>query len=150
MCFSNEFFDALPIHIFHRNSAGWDEILVDAVDLGDDVQFRFVRSRGVTAAMRMLQVEQRYAAVAQGETIELCPEAGRIASLLAGALRRSGGLFITFDYGRHSATGASLRVASFPRSFDAMGRPYMDIEFFPLRWRRLVPLISALMSIFRH
>lgn len=110
--FSNEFFDALPIHVFQRAPQGWDEVLVDSMDLGDDVQFRLVKSHGVTAALKMLDIEQRFAHLASGESIEVCPEANRITSIIADALLKSGGLFLAVDYGGFQPAKNSLRVCS--------------------------------------
>lgn len=116
ICVSNEFFDALPIHIFSRGDNSWEEVLIDGIDAGDDIHFRFVRSNGVTASMKILQIMQRYARIPIGQTIEVCPESIRIATMISDIIGRSGGLFLTADYGSKETPTSSIRVCNNFRS----------------------------------
>ncbi|PJF17573.1 Hop2 meiotic double strand DNA break repair, partial [Paramicrosporidium saccamoebae] len=71
-----------------------DEVLVDGLDVGDDVQFRLVKSSGATSPMRILKVETRYEGIEIGSSIEIAPESLRIAKHFANLICRSGGIFV--------------------------------------------------------
>jgi SAM-dependent MidA family methyltransferase len=102
--------------MFHRESSGWREVLVDGLDAGDDVQFRFVKSSGATSPMRILKLETRYEGVKVGDSIEIAPESLRIARHFANLISRSGGMFVTVDYGSFDNPGNTLRVICIQRN----------------------------------
>lgn len=107
VCFANEFFDALPIHIFRHEEGSWRELLVDAIDLGDDARFRLVQSAGPTAASQLYKLAQT---PAPPNIAEISPETERSCGLIAQSLARRGGLFFCVDYGAPRSDQISLRV----------------------------------------
>lgn len=111
VCISNEFFDALPVYIFRRTEQQqWREMLVDGLDVGDDIEFRMVSSPGPTANSVFFKLDQTIETKA-GSWVEVCPEAKRTCEQFADLLARSGGMFITVDYGyTGQLNGPSLRV----------------------------------------
>lgn len=107
VCFSNEFFDALPVHLFHHASDSWRELLVDAIDVGDDAAFRFVQSPGPTAATQFFKIASHHP---PRDCLEVSPETSYCCKLISQHLSKHKGLFFCADYGSTSAGGMSLRV----------------------------------------
>lgn len=87
---SNEFFDALPIHILGRkcgSNGRWRELLVDALDYGEDIKFKLGIAEGSGEEL--------------SEFKEFSPETERISLFLIEKLLKKSinSLFITADYG---------------------------------------------------
>ncbi|MDZ7904687.1 MAG: SAM-dependent methyltransferase [Cypionkella sp.] len=66
---ANEFFDALPIRQFHREGAGWAEVVGGAGR-------RSPEDFGKTAPMQVAALAHRLADTPQGAVVEYCPAAG--------------------------------------------------------------------------
>lgn len=99
---SNEFFDALPIHILGRkgsvdggSGAGvdrrWRDLLVDGIDYGEDIKFRLIGDAVAGGAREECCTE----------FMEVSPETERISLFLIEELlkKSTNSLFITADYG---------------------------------------------------
>lgn len=113
--FSNEFYDALPIYTFQMDTdLKWKEILIDGLDVGDDIEFRFVRSQQETPMAKLLKLENL--TTDAGQFIEFCPEARRINELIAAHILSRGGIFVAADYGNDISIRdkPSLRVHFWP------------------------------------
>ncbi len=106
--YSNEFFDALPIHLFMRDhKEGWKDVLIDSLDAGDDVAFRFVTAPNPSplADLFKLHHEDNYD--------EVSIDAKIVNDLISRHLLGNGGLYVCIDYGRvgqKSLNNFTLRV----------------------------------------
>ncbi|CAH1978266.1 unnamed protein product [Acanthoscelides obtectus] len=101
---AHEFFDALPIHKFHKVHGNFKEVLID-IDTKDDpdikgeYKFRYVLSRNDTPMLQVL--------ITKGETrdhVEVAPDSIRISKLIAERIKKLGGVALICDYG-HFGTG---------------------------------------------
>lgn len=99
---ANEFFDALPIRQFHREGAGWAEVVVGAK--GDDLTF------GKTAPMQVDALSARAASTAQGEVVEYCPAATRIMAQIGARIAAHGGAALIVDYGAWGGFGDTFQA----------------------------------------
>jgi SAM-dependent MidA family methyltransferase len=90
--FSNEFFDALPVHSVERGGEGWVEQFVDAA--GDRFEWR----EGNVSDSRIEQYANRYCPeIAEGQKVEVNLGALDHLETISRALRR--GYILTIDYG---------------------------------------------------
>ncbi len=91
--YSNEFFDALPVHLVERSADGLAEWLVDSRNDG----FRWIE-RGCPAEPIVAEYVDKYAAgLAEGDRIEVNLKALDQLEHIAGALHH--GYILTIDYG---------------------------------------------------
>lgn len=113
---ANEFFDALPIRQFHREGAGWAEVVVGAA--GGDLVF------GKTAPMQLPALDHRLHSTPQGVVVEYCPAAAGVMAAVALQLAGQGGAALIVDYGAWGGTGdtfQALRAHGFAPLLDAPG-----------------------------
>jgi NADH dehydrogenase [ubiquinone] 1 alpha subcomplex assembly factor 7 len=145
---AQEFFDALPVHVFQRMPDGrWREQLVD-VNRSEDVEgqtshlhFRFVLAPGDTPATAVYG--PRYLHSEGPETVELCAEGISIAEELSSRVSQSGGAALIVDYGNDVGSGTaqpkpSLRAITKHKMASVLFRPGLsdvtaDVNFSHLR-----------------
>lgn len=110
---AQEFFDALPVHVFKRserdltNHLGWKELLVSIDSSG-----KFSLIEAETKNIERLCLNTNFPDWPAGKTLELSPESWRIAHLIRQLLRETAawGEGIIIDYGRFGPSQHSLRV----------------------------------------
>ena len=109
---ANEFFDALPVHVYQRTPEGWRERLVALDPAG--AGFQFVLSAalplpgGLEAAARSV--------------VEVAPAALRTVQSIAARIVRHGGAALIVDYGpAASAPGESLQAMRAHRPVPVLG-----------------------------
>ena len=96
---ANEFFDALPVHKFVKNSDSkdWEEVLVDAQ--GEDL--RFVKAKSRTIANQYIDNDDFYTTM---EACEISPRSGIIMEAMAERIADEGGAALIADYGYAGST----------------------------------------------
>lgn len=110
---ANEFFDALPVHLF-RFEQVWREVLIDAKDTGDDVHFRLVSSKSPSPMLQLMQRNfhlttgrfQTPLSVGSTTYAEYSATSDAIYQSIAQLLSRTGGLFVAVDYGQQEFDGS--------------------------------------------
>jgi SAM-dependent MidA family methyltransferase len=110
---ANEFFDALPIRSFQRAGAGWRERMV-----GPGLRPGLSPVAEVAALRHRLDV-------AEGQIVELCPQAPAIMAEIAGRIARHGGAAWIVDYGEWESLGdtfQALRANAFTDPFADPGQ----------------------------
>lgn len=117
---AQEFFDALPVHVFQRAPGGvWRERLVDVQGDADPgpFHFRFVLAPGATPASAMLDsfVQEVGGETGRdsGDVIELSIEAMAVIEKMARCIAQRGGAALLVDYGADSgftSAGNTLRA----------------------------------------
>jgi NADH dehydrogenase [ubiquinone] 1 alpha subcomplex assembly factor 7 len=112
---ANEFFDALPVRQFLRDGAGWSERLV-ALD-GE----RLTWGRGAPAPQPALA--HRLDDTRDGDLVELCAAAPRIAAQLAGRITAHGGAALIVDYGGWRSRGDTLQALCAHKAVDPLAAP---------------------------
>lgn len=120
---AQEFFDALPIHVFkvhallkarrgfkkQKSLGGWREILVSA----SRSEQRLCLVEESTSAVQQYRVDQSFASLAEGQTVEISPESWKVCHQMRRVLDRCGrGEGIIVDYGRFGPSHSTLRVGS--------------------------------------
>ena len=119
---ANEFFDALPIQQFVRCEGAWHERLIDVAPGGEGLSF-------VLGPAADPPVELSFAASARdGDILELCPEAerlaGHIAARLAAPASGCGSAALIVDYGpARSGFGDTLQAVGGHRIVDPLTAP---------------------------
>lgn len=93
---AHEFFDALPVHKFERNSCdnSLREILID-IDPNTEENFRFVISRAETPICKVLKTE----IIDERSNFEYSMETEKILNLLSERFISYGGFGLIIDYG---------------------------------------------------
>lgn len=117
---ANEFFDALPIHVFEKENDGWHEIFVDAAPpngvtlhpqphdgLAPTQTLRFAKGRQVTP-VPFITSNPRFSSLPLGSRIEYSRASVGVMRSIA-ELMADGGLGLVIDYGAEHAFSSSLR-----------------------------------------
>lgn len=112
---ANEFFDALPVHQFLRDGAGWRERLVG---LQDDVLHL-----GLGPAAPQPALQHRLEDTRDGDLVELCPVAGPILSEVARRIAGHGGVALIVDYGDWRSLGDTLQALRGHERSDILSDP---------------------------
>lgn len=99
---ANEFFDALPIRQFTRDTAGWREHLVGLTD--GRLSF------GLSAAAPLAMLNHRLNDTEPGDIVEVCPAAPVIIEQIAQRIAAHGGAAILIDYGNWRSNGDTLQA----------------------------------------
>lgn len=94
---ANEFFDALPIRQFRRETTGWSECHIGLDEEGGD--FRFVFRPVPARTLEDLFPANRLAGIAPGGIIEANEAARAIMTAIARRLAEEGGAALIIDYG---------------------------------------------------
>ncbi|WP_370584784.1 class I SAM-dependent methyltransferase [Paracoccus sp. IB05] len=98
---ANEFFDALPIRQFTRQSGGWAETMIG---LSGEALTPGRAPPGPLAALDHRQD------ISEGSLVEICPAAAPIMAEISGRIRRHGGLALIVDYGGWQSLGDTFQA----------------------------------------
>lgn len=102
---ANEFFDALPVRQFVKESDGWHELMVGITD----GELDFINSEKIFS-----EEEIGYYELAGKDRIETCISAVEIISKIAGHIENYGGAAIIIDYGyTGGSNGNSLQAVKY-------------------------------------
>ena len=112
---ANEFFDALPIRQFHREGAGWAEVMVGAD--GETLTF------GKTAPMQVPALERRLKNTREGEVVEFCPAAPPIMEAISQRIAAHGGAALIVDYGAWNGVGDTFQALRSHKFTDPLAEP---------------------------
>jgi NADH dehydrogenase [ubiquinone] 1 alpha subcomplex assembly factor 7 len=132
---ANEFFDALPIQQYVRQSHAWHERLVGLDDTGALV----FKTTQTPATMRLLDSLFPYAG--EGEIAEICPAAHEVIATIGARFRANPGAGLIIDYGHStSGTGDTLQAVAKHQYADPLARPgeadiTAHVDFAALRQR---------------
>ena len=112
---ANEFFDALPIRQFRRNSTGWEEILVgcDANGL----------CFGKAAPQPYHFLAHRLEDTAPGMIVEYCPALPSIVAQISQRIADFGGVALIIDYGDWRSQGDTLQAVYQHQHADPLAAP---------------------------
>ncbi|KAM9998307.1 hypothetical protein ACTFIY_007976 [Dictyostelium cf. discoideum] len=122
---AQEFFDALPIHVFRfsREKNDWCEVLVDE-DITEHGEYylRFVQSKGptlMTTAVKHLLPEFGL----EGYQVELGLAGLAISQQIANRIDKSGGAALIIDYGYDKIVKSSLQAIRDHEFVDILDKP---------------------------
>jgi len=99
---ANEFFDALPIRQFQRQGQGWAEHVVTTD--GDALAF------ALTTPLPLPELAHRLEDTADGDIVELSPEAAPIVATLGQRIATHGGAALIIDYGDWRSQGDTFQA----------------------------------------
>lgn len=155
---ANEFFDALPVHLFRFNQ-NWKEVLIDAKDTGDDVHFRLISSQFPSPMLELMQRNphpmndrlQKPSTVKSTRYAEYSATSDAIYQLIAKLISRTGGLFLAVDYGQQEFDG-SLTIRAIRKHqilshfLDQAGQADLsaDVDFHLMASRFQYPLFESI------
>lgn len=112
---ANEFFDALPIRQFVRDSAGWRERVIGLQ--GGSLAF------GLSPPVPC--PDPRFADDPPGTMVELCPALPATCAPLTDRIRRYGGAALIVDYGGWGSRGDTLQALRGHAFADPLAQPGM-------------------------
>ncbi|MDU9003123.1 class I SAM-dependent methyltransferase [Sedimentitalea todarodis] len=112
---ANEFFDALPIRQFIRESTGWRERRVGAQS-GDLII-------GLTDPAAYPALDHRLTDTKDGDLVEVCPAATPIVTALSQRIARHGGAALIVDYGDWRSLGDTLQALRAHQTADILSTP---------------------------
>jgi NADH dehydrogenase [ubiquinone] 1 alpha subcomplex assembly factor 7 len=99
---ANEFFDALPVRQFVRQSTGWSERMVGLA------QGKLIF--GLSPAAPLAALAHRLSDTSDGDIVEFCPALPAIASDIARRIARFGGAALVIDYGDGPSRGDTFQA----------------------------------------
>ncbi len=111
---ANEFFDALPIRQFQRAGLGWRERLVG---LSGEAQ-----AFGLGPVVPIAGLTDRLADTAEGDIVELCPQAPAIMAEIASRMADKGAALI-IDYGGWRSLGDTFQAVQAHQPVDPFATP---------------------------
>ena len=111
---ANEFFDALPIRQFQRARFGWRERLVGLS--GEALSF------GLGPVVPIADLTDRLADTAQGDIVEICPQAPAIMGEIAARMADQGAALI-IDYGGWHSFGDTFQAVQAHQPVDPFAAP---------------------------
>ncbi|EGC28255.1 hypothetical protein DICPUDRAFT_160448 [Dictyostelium purpureum] len=109
---AQEFYDALPIHVFRfsKDLNTWCEVLVDEdITASNDYHLRFVQSRGSTAMATAVKNYLPEFGI-DGYQVELGVAGLAISQLISKRIEKSGGAALIIDYGYDKIVKNSLQA----------------------------------------
>jgi len=112
---ANEFFDALPIRQFLRDTAGWRERQVGLVD--GKLAF------GLSAPAPLAALAHRLADTRPGDMVETCPAAAPVAAEIGRRIAAHGGAALVVDYGGWHSLGDTLQAVRGHAPEDVLANP---------------------------
>ncbi|XP_057668926.1 protein arginine methyltransferase NDUFAF7, mitochondrial isoform X1 [Diorhabda carinulata] len=142
-CFSlliaHEFFDALPIHKFHKTYSGYKEVLIDidpSYELNNEnlePKFRYVLSRHETPIQKKLISPHE-----KRDHVEISPDSMIIQRDICERLKYSGGLALICDYGHYGSGTDTFRAFKKHKQVDPLIQPgsadlTADVDFSSIR-----------------
>lgn len=136
---AHEFFDALPIHKFHKTYTGYREVLIDIDPSTNknneniEPKFRYVLARNETPMLKVL--------LKTGENrdhIEISPSSLMIYREIAERLKANGGIALICDYGHYGTATDSFRAFKKHKQVDPLVMPgtadlTADVDFKAIR-----------------
>lgn len=111
---ANEFFDALPIRQFQRAGLGWRERLVGLS--AEALSF------GLGPVVPIADLTDRLADTAQGDIVEICPQAPAIMAEIAARMADQGAALI-IDYGGWHSLGDTFQAVQAHQPVDPFAAP---------------------------
>uniref|UniRef100_A0A182K2L0 type II protein arginine methyltransferase n=1 Tax=Anopheles christyi TaxID=43041 RepID=A0A182K2L0_9DIPT len=137
---ANEFFDALPVHVFCREanegSATWKEMLVDINPDRKEPSFRFIQSTKGTPYSVVFgkRFEGREQLLKDRKRIEVSFESEQIAQNIASRVEEHGGFGLIIDYGHEGDKTDTLRSFKSHKLHDPLDDPgsadlTVDVDF---------------------
>ena len=111
---ANEFFDALPIRQFQRTGLGWRERLVGLS--GTALAF------GLGPVVPIAALTDRLANTAEGDIVEICPQAPAIMAEIAARMTDQGAALI-IDYGGWRSLGDTFQAVQAHQPVDPFAAP---------------------------
>ncbi|KAF7287641.1 hypothetical protein GWI33_005990 [Rhynchophorus ferrugineus] len=132
---AHEFFDALPIHKFHKTYAGYKEVLIDIDKIcnNDEIKFRYVLARQDTPMLKVLLKPNE-----SRDHVEISPDSMLILEQICNKVVGSGGIALICDYG-HNGTGTdTFRAFKKHKQVDPLIQPgsadlTADVDFNVIR-----------------
>lgn len=112
---ANEFFDALPIRQFIRVATGWRERHIGVRD--DALVY------GLTDPIPQPALDHRMADTAEGDLVEICPQAASITGEIARRITAHGGAALILDYGDWRSLGDTFQAIHNHESADPLCNP---------------------------
>ena len=112
---ANEFFDALPVRQFTRQSDGWAEHVVGLKDGALQI--------GRAEPARLALLDHRIADTKEGDIVEICPALPTIISEISTRVAQRGGNAIVIDYGDWASQGDTLQALSHHKTVDPLAAP---------------------------
>lgn len=113
---ANEFFDALPVHQYHRTKAGWREVLVAlnsqdqlAPTLGPELPLTLIAGRAEDTR--------------DGDVVELSPAARGVAVEIGRRIEAFGGAALIIDYGDWRSLGETFQAVADHQTTDPFAQP---------------------------
>ncbi|KAH1018714.1 protein arginine methyltransferase NDUFAF7 homolog, mitochondrial [Dendroctonus ponderosae] len=117
---AHEFFDALPIHKFHKTYAGYKEVLIDleSTKANEEIRFRYVLARQDTPMLKVLlkPTETR-------DHVEISPDGMVIYEQICKRLISNGGIALICDYGHNGAGTDTFRAFKKHKQVDPLLHP---------------------------
>lgn len=109
---AHEFFDALPIHKFHRTDGNnWHEVLIDKDETKEN-HFRFVASNAKTLMLGLFLTRPWIDKDVQlPNDVEYSPETEQTIDMIANRIEEDGGFALIMDYGHSGEKGDTFRVS---------------------------------------
>ncbi|XP_053675293.1 protein arginine methyltransferase NDUFAF7 homolog, mitochondrial [Anopheles nili] len=112
---ANEFFDALPVHVFCKkakeDSAAWKEVLVDIDPKQSEPGFRFIQSSKATPYSVVFgkRFDSKAHLLKERTRLEISFEAEQIVQNIAKRFEKHGGFGLIIDYGHEGDKTDTLR-----------------------------------------
>ncbi|KAJ8957978.1 hypothetical protein NQ318_001979 [Aromia moschata] len=133
---AHEFFDALPIHKFHRKYNGYKEVLID-VDISNpksnEHKFKYVLARNHTPMSKVLIKPNE-----SREHVETSPDSILIYKEICERIKLSGGIALICDYGHDGSGTDTFRAFKDHKQVDPLEMPgsadlTADVDFSLIR-----------------
>ncbi len=140
---ANEFFDALPIRQFHRDTGGWREVQVGAQN--------GILTAGLSAAAPIAMLDDRLDDTRTGDIVETCPALPAITAQISARIADNGGAALIIDYGDWHSLGDTLQALKDHAPTDPFDAPgtaditaHVDFEVIaqnaaPAKYSRVTP-----------
>ncbi len=112
---ANEFFDALPIRQFQRDSNGWRERMVGLT--GDKL------TMGLSTPAPIALLDDRLADTKPGDLVEHCPGAEPVVAAVSERIASNGGVALFIDYGDWHSLGDTLQALRAHEPDDPLAHP---------------------------
>ncbi|CAK9782262.1 unnamed protein product [Cutaneotrichosporon oleaginosum] len=114
MFIAHEFFDALPVHVFQRDEAGFREVRVDRnpshLPAAHNARFRLGVDRESSLLSQLLPASSaRFGRLPIGSRVEICPDSSRIVRRVGEVMADGGGAGLIVDYGADRSFSDSVR-----------------------------------------
>ncbi|BEI94935.1 uncharacterized protein CcaverHIS019_0705160 [Cutaneotrichosporon cavernicola] len=114
MFIAHEFFDAMPVHVFQRDEAGFREVRVDRnpsyLPAANNPRFRLGVDRESSLLASLLPASSaRFGRLPIGARVEICPDSSRIMRSVGEAMAEGGGAGLVIDYGSDRSFSNSVR-----------------------------------------